>query len=173
MKPLIFSCLFLASIQTGLAAINLDTIRTDSSYTDTPIVRKNRNINLEWSIGKPEKDNAEATPKHRKAPGVLYGLTLSRFDLGFSKLVDNGSFTLSDANNFLEYNGWKTSTVGFDLLQFGYRFNSSFKIYLSAGFDWTLIRLKKNITIAYSPCQTITTGWSVNSIIPFLSLPYY
>ena len=29
----------------------------------------------------------------------------------------------------------------------GYRFNSNFKIYLAAGLDWTMLRLKKDITI--------------------------
>lgn len=147
MKHLILSCLFLAGIQTGFASLKFDSIVNSSSNSDTTVVKKSKNVKFEWSIGKNESDSTKTTRKHRKAPGILYGLTLSRFDLGFSKLVDNGSFTLSDPNNFLEYNGWKTSTVGFDLLQFGYRFNSSFKIYLSAGFDWTHIRLKKNITI--------------------------
>ncbi|EOR92516.1 hypothetical protein ADIARSV_4321 [Arcticibacter svalbardensis MN12-7] len=158
MKPLILFSLLLLCIQTGFASVKSDTtvnyssstdttIITSSSGSDTTVIKKRKNVNFEWSLGKNEKDNTESSSKHRKAPGVIYGLTFSRFDLGFSKLVDNGSFTLSDPNNFLEYNGWKTSTVGFDLLQYGYRFNSSFKIYLSAGFDWTLIRLKKNITM--------------------------
>ncbi|RZJ77300.1 MAG: PorT family protein, partial [Flavobacterium sp.] len=50
------------------------------------------------------------------------------------------------------------SHVSFDVLQIGYRFNSNFKIYVAGGFDWTLIRLKKNITIAKdSPVLTYTT----------------
>ena len=75
------------------------------------------------------------------------GITFTRLDIGFTKLVDNGSFTLSPANDFLDYNPWKTSTVSFDVLQMGYRFNKYFKAYVAGGFDWTLIRLDRNITI--------------------------
>jgi len=82
-----------------------------------------------------------------KAPGFSFGITLARIDLGLATLVDNGSFTLSQNNNFLRYRSWKTVNDGFDVIQFGYRFNSTFKIYVSGGFDWTLIRLRDNITI--------------------------
>lgn len=85
--------------------------------------------------------------EHSKAPGFNWGVTFARFDFGLTTLVDNGSFTLSPQNEFLRYRSWKTSNVGFDVIQVGYRFNSSFKIYLSGGFDWTLIRLRENITI--------------------------
>ncbi|MDB5123075.1 MAG: PorT family protein [Mucilaginibacter sp.] len=86
--------------------------------------------------------------RHQKtSSGFNFGITFSRFDLGLATLVDNGSFTLSQKNSFLDYRSWKTSTVGFDVIQFGYRFADNFKIYLSGGFDWTLIRLEKNITI--------------------------
>lgn len=75
------------------------------------------------------------------------GITFTRFDLGFSKLIDNGQFDLSPANEFLDYRAGKTSNVSFDVMQFGYRFGSNFKIYIAGGFDWTLIRLKKDITM--------------------------
>lgn len=88
-------------------------------------------------------------------PKFSFGLTFSRFDLGLATLVDNGSFTLSPQNNFLRYRSWKTSNVGFDLVQMGVRFNPNFKIYLSGGFDWTLIRLRENITIL--PNQPVLT----------------
>lgn len=84
---------------------------------------------------------------HKSTPGFDAGITFSRFDLGLTTLVDNGSFTLSPKNDFLNYRSWKTSTVGFDVIQFGYRFGDNFKINLSGGFDWTLIRLEKNETI--------------------------
>jgi hypothetical protein len=93
---------------------------------------------------------------HSKAyPKFSFGLTFSRFDLGLATLVDNGSFTLSPQNQFLRYRSWKTSNVGFDLVQMGVRFNPNFKIYLSGGFDWTLIRLRDNITIL--PNQPVLT----------------
>jgi len=75
------------------------------------------------------------------------GITFTRFDLGFSKLIDNDSFSLSPANEFLDYKAGKTSHVSFDIIQFGYRFNPNFKVYVAGGFDWTLIRLKKDITM--------------------------
>lgn len=75
------------------------------------------------------------------------GITFTRLDIGFSKLVDNGQFDLSPANDFLDYRAGKTSNVSFDIMQFGYRFGSNFKIYIAGGFDWTLIRLKKDITM--------------------------
>ncbi len=75
------------------------------------------------------------------------GITFTRLDIGFSKLIDNGQFDLSPANEFLDYRAGKTSNVSFDVMQFGYRFGSNFKIYIAGGFDWTLIRLKKDITM--------------------------
>ena len=80
-------------------------------------------------------------------PKAYIGITFSRFDLGLATLVDNGSFTLSPQNQFLRYRSWKTSNVGFDVFQMGVKFSGTFKIYISGGFDWTLIRLRDNITI--------------------------
>jgi len=58
----------------------------------------------------------------------------------------------------LDYKGGKTSYVGFDVLQMGYRFNSYFKIYLAGGFDRTLVRLQQNITIQQNtPTLSYTT----------------
>jgi hypothetical protein len=85
---------------------------------------------------------------HSKAPGFSFGFTLARIDFGLATLVDNGSFSLSPKNQFLRYRSWKTENVGFDVLQFGYRFNSAIRFYMSVGFDWTLIRLRDNVTLA-------------------------
>lgn len=74
-------------------------------------------------------------------------ITFTRLDIGLVKLIDNGSFSLSATNDFLDYIPWKTSTVSFDVLQLGYRFTPHFKIYTAAGLDWTLLRLDRNITI--------------------------
>jgi hypothetical protein len=74
-------------------------------------------------------------------------LTLSRIDLGFAKFIDNGSFTLSTNNQYLETVPGKTSNFGFEFFQMGYRFNHNFKVYVGAGVDWTHMRLKQNITI--------------------------
>lgn len=85
------------------------------------------------------------------------GITFTRVDLGFSRLIDNGSFNLSPNNDFLDYKGGKTSTFSFDVLQLGYRFNSNFKVYVAGGFDWTLIRLRKDITIAKNANEFVYT----------------
>src|SRR5690606_16034107 len=82
---------------------------------------------------------------HGKKPKVILGITFSRFDLGLATLMDNGSFTLSPENDFLKNRTWKTINVGFDVFQFGYRFNEKFRLFMSAGFDWTHIRLKNDI----------------------------
>jgi hypothetical protein len=103
-----------------------------------------------------DKHNSKDTVYHDHTyPKFSFGLTFSRFDLGFATLVDNGSFTLSHQNSFLRYRSWKTSNIGFDLVQMGVRFSPNFKIYLSGGFDWTLIRLRDNITIL--PNQSVLT----------------
>ena len=88
------------------------------------------------------------------------GITFTRVDLGFSRLIDNGSFNLSPNNEFLDYKGGKTSTFSFDVLQLGYRFNSNFKVYVAGGFDWTLIRLRKDITIAKNSNEFVYTDQS-------------
>lgn len=91
-----------------------------------------------------EKDNKEVKT-YSKKPKVILGITFSRFDLGLATLLDNGSFTLSPENSFLKNRTWKTINVGFDVFQFGYRFNEKFRLFMAAGFDWTHIRLKENI----------------------------
>ncbi len=95
------------------------------------------------SVRKQESNKYRTAKKGR----FVGGITFTRVDLGFSKLIDNGSFNLSPDNDFLSYKGLKTSTISFDVLQLGYRFNPNFKVYLAGGFDWTLIRLRRDITI--------------------------
>jgi hypothetical protein len=122
-------------------------------------------------------DSTSIKPKHTPS-GFKFGLTLSRFDLGFATLIDNGSFTLSPQNSFLQNRFIKTSNVGFDIFQFGYRFNSNFRILLAAGVDWTNIRLEKNITILQNqPVLSYTTDnitYSKNRFSSkYLRLPLY
>lgn len=146
MKQLFFSLILLIGFRSTQASVGGEST-VYPRYADSTASPKSKRNNVTLTWGKQERSSGDSTRTRSKAPGVSYGLTLSRFDLGFSKLVDNGSFTLSDQNSFLDYHGWKTSTFGFDLLQFGYRFNSNFKIYLSGGIDWTHIRLRRDITI--------------------------
>lgn len=134
---------------------------TDTTKTDTLKHKGHIKIKLgygpdgsELDINK-TRDTTEEEHHHGKRPGFSIGITFSRFDLGLTTLIDHGSFTLQPQNQFLRYRSWKSSNVGFDVFQFGYRFDSSFKIYLSAGFDWTLFRLRDNITIL--PNQPVLT----------------
>ncbi|WP_257670151.1 PorT family protein [Parapedobacter tibetensis] len=91
------------------------------------------------------KEHVKVTTSHPKTSYPIYGITFSRIDLGLAKLLDNGSFSLSDNNRDFRYRPGKTVNFGFDLLQAGYRFNDNFRIFLSGGFDWTYIRLRENI----------------------------
>ncbi|HIX53463.1 MAG TPA: PorT family protein [Candidatus Sphingobacterium stercoripullorum] len=102
----------------------------------------------------PTKDSlksAAATEKPAvKKKAITYprpygGVTFSRIDWGFSRILDNGSFTLGEESSFLSYS--KASNFGFDVMQFGVRFSDNFKVYLSSGFEWNYFRLEKNILL--------------------------
>ena len=143
MKRLLINIAFCSLLVPVFAQTKIDSAITQ---TDTSRTKKHGYKLLISFKTKTATDTVK--PKVIKpASHFNFGLTFSRFDLGFSRLIDNGSFTLSSKNQFLDYKGGKTSYVGFDVLQMGYRFNSYFKIYLAGGFDWTLIRLRQNITI--------------------------
>jgi len=130
--------------------------KKDSSMA-VPDSVKRKSVNLSLSVGDDDSHRWKDTTTYndRSYPRFSFGITFSRFDLGLATLIDNGSFTLSPKNDFLRYRSWKTSNVGFDLVQMGVRFNPNFKIYLSGGFDWTLIRLREDITIL--PNQPVLT----------------
>jgi len=103
-----------------------------------------------YEFGNRDKDNqgdsdVKVIVERTRKSHPIYGITFSRIDLGLVKLIDNGSFTLSDNNRDFRYRPGKTVNFGFDLLQAGYRFNDNFRMFLSAGFDWTYIRLRENI----------------------------
>jgi hypothetical protein len=98
-------------------------------------------------FGNGDKRSTDSLKHVSKAPGFNAGFTFARFDLGLTTLIDNGSFTLSPQNEFLKYKTIKSNNVGFDIVQVGYRFNSAFKVNLSGGFDWNLIRLQEDVTI--------------------------
>ncbi len=142
MKRLLFTTI-MAFAATFVFAQNTSS---DSSKTKSD---SSRNYHISFGGNDENSDwhGSRHHHQHKSLPGFNAGITFSRFDLGLATLVDNGSFTLSPKNQFLDYRSWKTSTVGFDVIQFGYRFGDNFKINLSGGFDWTLIRLEKNETI--------------------------
>ncbi len=123
----------------------------DTAKRDTVAIKKGATIKFGYGDDAAHiniNKNADSTEHHHSAyPRFSFGITLARLDLGLATLVDNGSFTLRPQNQFLRYRSWKTSNPGFDLFQFSARFSDSFKLYLAAGFDWTNIRLRENVTI--------------------------
>jgi hypothetical protein len=152
MKRLIFTTILGITLYGAFA----QNTSKDSSKTT---VDSTKSKGFKMSVGYGDEGGhrwpKDTTYSNKAYPKFSFGLTFSRFDLGLATLVDNGSFTLSPQNQFLRYRSWKTSNVGFDLVQMGVRFSPNFKIYLSGGFDWTLIRLRDNITIL--PNQPVLT----------------
>ena len=148
MKRLIYTAVLCIAASYSFA----QTTTTDSAKTTTDTVITKKGLKVKFGVGQDVpyvsvNDNDTTIRRRSKAPGFSFGVTFSRIDLGFATLIDNGSFTLSDKNKFLSYRQAKTANFGFDVVQFGYRFNSAFKIYVSGGFDWTNIRLRQDITI--------------------------
>ncbi|TSD63355.1 PorT family protein [Inquilinus sp. KBS0705] len=142
MKRLILTALICAATTFAFAQV------TDSVKTDTT---KSRHTRIRLGFGGDATEVSTSSPDTAyhasKAPGLSFGLTFTRFDIGLTTLNDNGSFKLSPANQFLNYRSWRSSNIGFDVLQLGYRFNSSFRIYTAGGFDWTNLRLRESVTI--------------------------
>ncbi|MEO8885058.1 MAG: outer membrane beta-barrel protein [Mucilaginibacter sp.] len=125
---------------------------------DTTVVRNTKRYKVSFHDRQINRDSIKAAAERRDK--VNFNI-IFRFDLGLTTLIDNGSFTLSPKNDFLSYRSWKSSNVGFELVQFGYRFNKNFKMSLAGGFDWTLLRLRENITIQKS---TPTLTYVVDNI---------
>jgi len=166
MKRLLFTAILCAAAtgvfaQTTTTTVTKTTVVTDTKgdtikvKSDTIKSKRKGGFTVKFNVGGYEalsdstkrRDTTVNVREHSKAPGFSWGITFSGFDLGLATLVDNGSFKLSPQNNFLRYRSWKSSNVGFDVIQVGYRFNSAFRIYVSGGFDWTHFRLRENITI--------------------------
>jgi len=136
MKRLILTALMVSGLAGAIApnaTAQQDTVTTTTKVTTTTTTSK-RNSRFSMTLGikddERSKDDSVRKAKANKA-----------------RFVGGITFTLSPENDFLDYKASKTSTVSFDVLQLGYRFNSNFKVYIAGGFDWTLIRLKKNITM--------------------------
>ncbi|HMR19561.1 MAG TPA: DUF4369 domain-containing protein [Sphingobacterium sp.] len=117
---------------TATKNVTITTVTTTTTTTT-----KDRNINI--NIGGEKED------KSNKFPRAFGGITFSRIDWGFSRLINDGSFNLSAENQFLDYK--KASNFGFDVLQAGLRFNDNFKTYLAVGFEWNYLRFKNNILL--------------------------
>lgn len=142
MKRLIITAIFCGM----LGSVYAQQHKSDSAknVSDTIVIKhKTRN----WHSKNYNRDSVKKAESKKSKNGFSIGLTLDDFHLGFATLIDNGSFTLSSKNDFLSYSQAKTSYVGFSVFKFGYRFTDHFKISMSGDFDWTLIRLQKNIDI--------------------------
>lgn len=134
------------NIKTWLCSILLLSIGTpllaqqDTVMTQDTVKEEHIHTDIIPTIGKKDYDYYGDEIKY---PRFFGGLTFARIDWGFSRLIDDGSFTLSEGNEFLDYK--KASNFGFDIAQFGVRFNDKFKTYISTGFEWNYLRLKQNV----------------------------
>ena len=149
-------------ICTVLAAFAATTFAQEKTKKDTVLVKtkrdtvlvittdtlsKKKKTRITFEFGKKDTTKNDSTKKEIKPSSKFSAqFTFSRIDIGLSTYLDKGSFTLSPANSYLERETWKSSNFGFEFFQMGYRFNSYFKVYLAAGFDWNHMRLKENIT---------------------------
>lgn len=146
MKSVILTALLVSGL--GLLGPKEGFAQQDTTAKEGTTVKKKRTYSVTYTFNGGESDKKDSIAKANGKKGrFVGGITFTRVDLGYSRLVDDGSFTLSPENEFLDYKGGKTSTFSFDILQMGYRFGSNFKIYVAGGFDWTHIRLRNNITI--------------------------
>jgi len=158
MKRLLITAMICAAASGVFAQNTTDSTRNLAAVNNNKIKTGFGNDGFEFDVYK--KDDT-VTRHDNTYPKGFMGITFSRFDLGYAVLMDNGSFNLSPKNQFLDYNQWKTSNVGFDVFQMGVKLNKNFKMYLSGGFDWTLIRLRNNITIV--PGAPVLT-WKPDSV---------
>ena len=146
-RLLLTAALFAATAMAYGQTTATDTVKKATDTAKKAIDTAKGNASFTLHYGAHFKDNDTSSKPSKSYPKVFIGITFSRFDLGLAKLLDHGSLTLQPQNQFLNYRAWKTSNVGFDVFQVGVRFSSNFRLYLGAGFDWTLIRLEDNITI--------------------------
>ena len=143
---------YLIAIAVCLAQ-TLNAQITDSVQTDSAKVKAGKNSGVLIEAG-PVKvsvggnDSTKRDKKIVKYPNLTFGLTFEHFDIGLSKYHTGSDFGAPAAYEYLETDTWKTSNVGFDVLQLGLRFSPNIKVMLAAGLDWNHMRLKQNVTIA-------------------------
>ncbi len=131
--------LYKASRIIAMALLVVNTAYAQSDSTTNNTNSKSIIIDEDKSF-KIVKDNKE---DEDRLPRAFGGITFTRIDWGFSRIMDDGAFSLSEDNQFLAYK--KASNFGFDIAQFGVRTSDNFKTYISAGFEWNYLRLKQNI----------------------------
>lgn len=153
MKRIIVVALLSVFAAESFAQSNKDTVLVVTRDTT-----KKDEKSITIKLGDQSKDDNSADEDHKSQGKFSSQFIAARFDIGLSTYTDNGSFTLSPANSFLERETWKSSNFGFEFFQIGYRFSSYFKIYAGAGLDWNHMRLKNNITIQQEkPTLSYTT----------------
>lgn len=168
---LLIPYLFVAQGVFGQRIGESQTPKQDSSRRDSSEVGKKNTLKLIFDEGKRaidqdvKKDNDYSLGNKDEGDdelGFYGGITFSRFDLGLAKMLDHGSMTLSGENEFLDYKGWKSVNVGFDVLKLGYKVSNHFRVYASAGLDWTHFRLKKDVVFLEdtAPLDYIQSGKS-------------
>ncbi|WP_240920103.1 outer membrane beta-barrel protein [Sphingobacterium chungjuense] len=135
--------LMIVSIAFGLSATTATQAQTqDSLITERDSSRK---VNMNITLGKGDDEDDKSSKKKVKYPRIFGGLTFTRIDWGFSRPMDNGSFTFSEENQFLSHS--RASNFGFDIAQFGVRLDDNIKIYTAAGFEWNYMRLTNNVIL--------------------------
>jgi len=150
------SLILTAVLVSGLTFLTGTNVSAQQDSTKTKKISYGSSITIGPVVVSRDGDTIKRKDPNRAR--FIGGVTFTRLDIGFSKLIDNGQFDLSPTNEFLDYKAGKTSNVSFDVVQFGYRFGSNFKMYIAGGFDWTHIRLKDDITMQKNMDQlTYTT----------------
>ncbi len=129
-------------VNDTLVIVSTDSIKTKTTKKATTVIQIG---NLKINTNDNKTTVVKETPKGKHTVSV--GFVFDHFDLGFSRYIDNGSFTLSPANSFLEFEPAKTTNVGFDFFEMKYKSGNRFAFFISAGLDWNHTRLKQNITI--------------------------
>lgn len=141
--------------------LHADSVRiiADSTVVEINKDGEQKKVKIKFESGKIEIDryikdstdkkivSAKTHSASNDNTGVFAGITFSRFDLGLAKMMNDGKLALTPENEFLEYRGWKSVNVGFDVLQMGYKFSDHFRMHVAAGFDWTHFRLEDDIII--------------------------
>lgn len=116
--------------------------------------------NLKFNTNHQKTTVVKETPSSKRTVSV--GFVFDHVDLGFSRYLDQGSFTLSPANSFLEFQPSKTINFGFDFFEFKYKSSPGFSMYLAAGLDWNHIRLVNNVTIQKNQSQLTAVEENIN-----------
>lgn len=153
MKQILVIALLSAFATEGIAQNKKDTVLVVTRDTSE---KNQKSVTIKLKDQNKDEDNSE--DENQTKGKFSSQFIAARFDIGLSTYTDNGSFTLSPANSYLERETWKSSNFGFEFFQIGYRFSSYFKIYAGAGLDWNHMRLKNNITIQQDkPTLSYTT----------------